>query len=597
MAVTKLLIAAAVIIIHFFANEDIATQTDWSGGDGILGPVSEWSNRFFKSTSINYISGVLQLEILPILEEHIPLIDAEFGLNIIPRWGDINADGYDDLLTVSKNYDNIYWYENPGDPAQSWTKHFIDTLNEIESIALVYLDDGTCSGFTVVHWDEELYAVECYYRYEPDEWYHWRVGYLGSCFGTGVTSADVDGDGEADIVGWMFGYDSVKIWWSCSPDQEELLFTPHCPTDVFAFDGDGDGDCELAVDRNWFPVTEVYWNLGTGWAKSTLPSLYHAVTIDAADVDGDGICEIIATAYNNLFLFWKDGGLWDVQMLPGTVARCRFTDLDEDGDPDIVGFAGSTFQLYYNFSQGSIWNRASISTGFEAHYMECADMNADTEADIIMTNVVSGFVRWFDHISYTFEIEGYLESSILDTEYYPIWHAIDWIAEAPTGTSSVVFQVRAADDSANMGEWSDTLVSPGSLESIISDGDQYFQYKAILQTGNPYITPTLEEVTVTWMNPVGVEEESSSIFPENYFLFISPNPVRRMANIGFGTPEIAVVKLFVYDVTGRLIEQISSREYSPGVHEAQIDELTPGIYFCRMVSGDFLATQRFVVIE
>ncbi|MCK4506441.1 MAG: T9SS type A sorting domain-containing protein [Candidatus Aegiribacteria sp.] len=46
-----------------------------------------------------------------------------------------------------------------------------------------------------------------------------------------------------------------------------------------------------------------------------------------------------------------------------------------------------------------------------------------------------------------------------------------------------------------------------------------------------------------------------------------------------------------------MVSEIYEDEYSPGFHDVLHGELTPGIYFCRMISGDFTATQRFVVIE
>jgi len=68
-------------------------------------------------------------------------------------------------------------------------------------------------------------------------------------------------------------------------------------------------------------------------------------------------------------------------------------------------------------------------------------------------------------------------------------------------------------------------------------------------------------------------------------------------SIGFAVPEMSPVEFSIYDLTGRLAIAPEQDEYSPGVHLAQLEELAPGIYFCRMVSGEFKATQRFVVIE
>jgi hypothetical protein len=34
-----------------------ATQTDWSGGDGVLGPVIDWGEEFYTDTDINWLSS------------------------------------------------------------------------------------------------------------------------------------------------------------------------------------------------------------------------------------------------------------------------------------------------------------------------------------------------------------------------------------------------------------------------------------------------------------------------------------------------------------------------------------------------------------
>jgi len=67
--------------------------------------------------------------------------------------------------------------------------------------------------------------------------------------------------------------------------------------------------------------------------------------------------------------------------------------------------------------------------------------------------------------------------------------------------------------------------------------------------------------------------------------------------VRFSIPEPAVIELIVFDITGRLVSEIQEVEYSSGCYAILLDYLTPGIYFCRMVSDDFKATQRFVVIE
>ena len=76
-----------------------------------------------------------------------------------------------------------------------------------------------------------------------------------------------------------------------------------------------------------------------------------------------------------------------------------------------------------------------------------------------------------------------------------------------------------------------------------------------------------------------------------------PNPIRGSVSICFAITELSTVELSIYDLTGRQVITPSQGVYSPGVHQMQLGRLTPGIYFSRMISGDFTATQRFVVIE
>jgi hypothetical protein len=102
----------------------------------------------------------------------------------------------------------------------------------------------------------------------------------------------------------------------------------------------------------------------------------------------------------------------------------------------------------------------------------------------------------------------------------------------------------------------------------------------------------LHDVTVTW-DPLGIEEGDSSLFG---LLLFSPNPTTA-PKVRFTLPEPANVDITIFDQAGRNVSEIIDSEYPAGYHILLLGELTPGIYFCRMISGDFIATQRFVVIE
>ena len=132
------------------------------------------------------------------------------------------------------------------------------------------------------------------------------------------------------------------------------------------------------------------------------------------------------------------------------------------------------------------------------------------------------------------------------------------------------------------------------LTGILNDGDRYVQYRVILNTSNPDTTPILNDITITW-DPLGVGDDPQVT---EYLLFgVEPNPACGSVSIGFAVPEMSPVEFSIFDLAGHLVISPAQGEYSPGVHQVQLGELAPGIYFCRMVSGEFMATQRFVVIE
>ena len=145
-----------------------------------------------------------------------------------------------------------------------------------------------------------------------------------------------------------------------------------------------------------------------------------------------------------------------------------------------------------------------------------------------------------------------------------------------------------------MGNWSDTLTTPCSLEGILADNDSYFQYKVLIERTDPSVSPVLEDITVTW-SPTGITVDP--IVSEYILYGAIPNPAAGLMKLEFSIPEPCVVQLCIFDISGRLIGNPVNSEFPAGQQEVQLNDLRPGIYFVRMKAGEFTATRRFVVIE
>jgi hypothetical protein len=134
------------------------------------------------------------------------------------------------------------------------------------------------------------------------------------------------------------------------------------------------------------------------------------------------------------------------------------------------------------------------------------------------------------------------------------------------------------------------------LEGILADESNYFQYRAILTSIDPLLTPTLHDVTVGWQPFTGTQEGSGGEVTQFALYGAQPNPALGHASLLFALPVNSLAELTVYDLTGRVVHSING-EYEPGLHEVILDGLASGMYMVRMTSEEFIATRQFVVIE
>ena len=99
---------------------------------------------------------------------------------------------------------------------------------------------------------------------------------------------------------------------------------------------------------------------------------------------------------------------------------------------------------------------------------------------------------------------------------------------------------------------------------------------------------------------VGVEDFPSSSVPKAFSLSPAyPNPFNPSTQITFNLPIGADVSLIVYDINGREVARIVNGWYPSGTHQAVFDgsELASGIYFAKIVAGNFSQTRKLVLVK
>ena len=78
-----------------------------------------------------------------------------------------------------------------------------------------------------------------------------------------------------------------------------------------------------------------------------------------------------------------------------------------------------------------------------------------------------------------------------------------------------------------------------------------------------------------------------------------PNPFNPSTTIRFGLPEDNKVLLEVYDINGRKINTLLSKNLEKGYHSIIWDasENSSGVYFIQMTSGSYISNSKVVLVK
>jgi hypothetical protein len=225
-----------------------------------------------------------------------------------------------------------------------------------------------------------------------------------------------------------------------------------------------------------------------------------------------------------------------------------------------------------------------VAGGYDFPWSACSgDLDDDGYPEVIGASPVTW---WSVNSRYC---SGSITSSILYLAGDPQWTYLDWTSTEPQGTS-VALQVRSSDDFMSMGEWSDTLSSPGNLSGVLQDYESYVQYRVFLDTDDNLMTPVLDEVMLIW-NPLGLETGPQS---EEFTLCpASANPAAGSFRLGLILHEATILDIGVFDVSGRLVYEIPSTEYQAGYQQIELPHLPGGFFFCRVASANNEIVRKF----
>jgi len=599
-----------VVLLALAITASAERQWTWHNGPGVMGPVSSFSSYYLQAQEIwsqkMYEITLAAAEITTVVNSYNdPYMSASL---------DFDNDGDLDVAlssAFSSSSNTITVWENVGGTGSIW-----QLVAEIETFCGGDLISADINGdlfddLIVGQFDPSEDSYILWIANDDGSGQSWTIHTIDDEFDRvhGVGCADFDQDGDLDVAGisywkekvsWFENLDGQGTDWATHDIGNYLLFN----NDIEVADFNGDDLIDVAVVAKG--NSSVYWfenpgSLPDPWTRRTVSSC-QSNRICAGDIDCDGDIDLAATPVDQEggnFVVWFNNGTgesWEeTEILDTDWTPCDvgIGDFDSDGDMDLFGcgITLSDMDWFINLDGlGTTWGVRTLASNF-ADCFDCTalDANGDGETDI-MAYYNNGNVFWYN-LSEDYASEGYLISSILDVLPDPDYTWVSWAGSVPAGTS-VELQFRSSDSYQSMGEWSEPICeSPYPADSLINDGDRYFQYRVNMFTSDPAITPEVNSVTVVW-SLQGIEGE-----PLEISCIPLANPARGQFDLQVVLPEEMDLAISVFDCAGRLQMSLPAQRYPSGENVINIGTFPAGLYLCQVNTPDKLINLTFTCIE
>ncbi len=233
-----------------------------------------------------------------------------------------------------------------------------------------------------------------------------------------VYAIDIDGDGDTDIVGAAIVANDIN-WWENTDGSGTVWMNHSIDTDfdgacsVYATDVDGDGDTDIlgtakdADEITWWENTN---GSGTFWTEHILDGDFDfANSVYATDVDGDGDIDILGTAgFADEITWWENidgyGTLWTEHIIDSGfdgASSVYATDIDGDGDTDVLGAAKDADEITWweNINgSGTAWMNHSIDNDFDgASSVYATDIDGDGDTDVLGAALIDAEFTWWEN--------------------------------------------------------------------------------------------------------------------------------------------------------------------------------------------------------
>ncbi|MBN2016890.1 MAG: VCBS repeat-containing protein [Candidatus Cloacimonetes bacterium] len=396
----------------------------------------------------------------------------------------------------------------------------------------------------------------------------------------GLYAADLDGDGDNDIVASVSSPQALK-WWRNDGDNTIMWTEFHISNDpaFYIYAEDMNNDQHTDILATCLNGQVAYWkNSGDSlpsWEKVIVATGFTTPHgIYACDIDNDSDMDILATSagLGKISWFEQENDTWTQHVIATNFPYTQSVyavNIDNDDDIDVLGVSGggNELSLWYNLGGDPIsWQKQLIDDNFRmAHWVTSADIDGDDNFDILGAAASDDEVAWWKNgggfpINWTKYVIASNVPCALTTQAADLdrdgdldvianaWATDDiiWWEQEP---GSPVSWVRHTIDTFNNGTW--------PIVACDIDNDNAID----IVTGADVLTSGGTSAALTWWeNSLEICIDDTIHNSESGCIEMFPNPFSTSTTIRyFGKLSTHTSPQFViYNIKGQLVRALSS---------------------------------------
>ncbi|GBE30815.1 MAG TPA: T9SS type A sorting domain-containing protein [Bacteroidetes bacterium] len=561
---------------------------------------------------------------------------------------DVNSDGTKDVIGTAYFGDDIVWYDNIDGTGLNWLAHSLDSefLGATSPDAADIDGDGDCDILAAADGLDEI----AWWENVDGEGLNWTKHSIDAAFDNAesVRAADIDGDGDQDVIGAAWVGDDI-VWYE-NTQGDGLSWTPHSLTSEFdgancaiAADVDSDGDLDIigsasiAGDVTWWENLD---GNGLNWSEHVIDGEFSgAYFVHATDVDLDGDLDVLGAAYlADEIALWVnmngDGTVWEKRTVGGNYNGAwsvSTDDIDDDGDIDILGAAAFADDIsWWEDADGNSqnWIKHTIDGNFDgARCVVTADLDQDGDSDIIGAAQLDYSIAWWEQVPFPVQLTLTPTSPLtIPAEGGTLVYDAQLVSTLPNAYPGIYYWTSLLLPNGN--EYGPLLTQLFNLQSYMDytgvgftqnipgyaqAGDYEFIAHVGYQQGlniSDSFAFSKEGVSITSRSFVSWEstgsftavtsDESIEIPIEFQVSDSYPNPFNPATTVSVVLPKASKLNVTVVNILGQQVAELANGQFSAGNHNLTFDasNMASGLYFIHAsVPGQMNQVQKVMLVR